>query len=201
MARLARPFLGAVAFLTRIPAGVAPHDREQLAASVAWFPLVGALVGGAIAAVFALALTVVAPLLAAVFAVGTGMALTGAIHEDGLADTLDALGGGRSQVERLRILQDPAVGVFGALGLVMFSLALVAALAGLGAWEATGGLVAAHSMARATAVATMATAPLARSGGLGAAHTYALRTIGVVAVLAVVAAGAEAGATTTWWAP
>lgn len=182
---MGRAFLGAVAFLTRVPTGATPGDRSQLAASIAWFPVVGALVGAAVAGAFAAGMAALPPLVASALAVGAGMVLTGALHEDGLADVADALGGGHDRDDRLRILDDPTVGAFGALALVVSSLALVAALAGLGAWQATGGLVAAHALARGGAVAVLAAAPLARGAGLAAAHSAGLRP--AVATASIVA--------------
>jgi adenosylcobinamide-GDP ribazoletransferase len=85
-------FRGAVSFLTRVP--VADGDAPVLRRSIPWFPVVGALVGLGAAGVYAAARVVVAPSVAAALSVGASAIATGALHEDGLADTVDALGGG-----------------------------------------------------------------------------------------------------------
>lgn len=102
-----------------------PHE---LAASMAWYPLVGLILGGALvladlAASAALAPVVVNGLLLVVLVL-----LTGGLHQDGLADTLDGLAGGRTPAERLAIMRDPRIGALGATGLV---LALLLRYAGL----------------------------------------------------------------------
>ena len=87
-----RGLLGAVAFLTRVPVPPAVTAGTDLARAVAWFPVVGGGVGLVVGAVTVGAGAVAPPLVAAVLAVGAGLLLTGAFHEDGLADTFDAVG-------------------------------------------------------------------------------------------------------------
>ena len=86
-------FALALQFLTRLPG---PADDafspERLAASVRYYPLVGALIGGLCAAVFWPANLVLPAAVAVILAVAAGLAITGALHEDGLADTFDGLG-------------------------------------------------------------------------------------------------------------
>lgn len=88
-----RAFALALQFLTRLPG---PADDafspERLAASVRYYPLVGALIGGLCAAVFWPASLVLPAAVAVILAVAAGLAITGALHEDGLADTFDGIG-------------------------------------------------------------------------------------------------------------
>lgn len=137
-------------FLTRLPFGGFPYAREDFAWAPAYFPLVGAVVGG-IGAAALLALAPLDPLLAAAFAVGVTAWVTGAFHEDGLADTFDGLGGGRDRAHALQILKDSRVGAFGATALFVSQLLRVAALAALTAEDVAHAALAlclAHTLAR-----------------------------------------------------
>jgi adenosylcobinamide-GDP ribazoletransferase len=113
-----RSIRAAVIFLTRVPVGGFPYSRAEWAWASAQFPLVGGLVGAATGALFA-ALRPSGALGAAVVAVGISMLLTGAFHEDGLADTSDALGGAFDRDKLRAILKDSRVGTFGAAALVV----------------------------------------------------------------------------------
>jgi adenosylcobinamide-GDP ribazoletransferase len=166
-------FLGAVSFLTRVPTGTGPRPAEELARFVPWFPVVGAGVGLAVAAVYAGALQLLPPLPAAAVAVVAGVCLTGAFHEDGLGDTADAFAGGWDRDSTLRILQDPRLGTFGVLAVAASLLLRVAAVAALAPAAALAALPAAHALSRAGAVATMAALPAAGTG-LGATSTRSL---------------------------
>jgi adenosylcobinamide-GDP ribazoletransferase len=121
----------AVVFLTRIPAGGFPYRAEDWAWAPAHFPLIGALLGGAVGAMHHVLWPLGAP-LDAVFVIAASMLLTGAFHEDGLADTCDALGGSYDREKLLAILKDSRVGAFGASALVVSIAGRIAALATLG---------------------------------------------------------------------
>ena len=147
----------AFVFLTRLPCGGFPYSDAEWRWSSAWFPAVGVVVGAASAAAW-LAVDAAGPWVAGAFAVTAGMLLTGAFHEDGLADTADALGGVGDRDAVLRILKDPRVGSFGALALVMsviLRLSLLVALAG----AAPIALVLAHGLARVGPVWLMVALP------------------------------------------
>jgi adenosylcobinamide-GDP ribazoletransferase len=190
--------LSAVAFLTRVPvAGRRPQAWSDLGSAVPWFPVVGAAVGLAVGGAFALASAALPALLAAGLSVGLGVVLTGAIHEDGLADSADAFGGGGSREEVLRILRDPRLGTYGVISLVLTAMTRVAALATLGPWTALAALPAIHALARGAAVGAVALLPPATEDGLGAA--YAGQVSSRRARLAVVGALLIAGATLGWW--
>ncbi|MFO0696448.1 MAG: adenosylcobinamide-GDP ribazoletransferase [Polyangiales bacterium] len=126
-----RGLRGALSFLTRIPIhGELPKDDEW-DRSLALFPLVGLGIGGLMAAVYALSFRA-GPLVASTLALSVGLLLTGAMHEDGLADTADALGGGRDAEGIRAILKDPRLGSFGVSALVAVLLLRVALVASFG---------------------------------------------------------------------
>lgn len=157
MLREWRLFLVAVQFLTRLPTPrLYDLPTAWLARSGKYFPLVGGLVGGlaALALLGANAIWRSGP-LPALLAVAVGLVLTGALHEDGLADTADGFGGGHSPEQRLAIMKDPRLGTYGALALGLAVAGKVAALSAMPAPLAAAGLVCAHVGARTAAVWTM----------------------------------------------
>jgi adenosylcobinamide-GDP ribazoletransferase len=191
-----RGVLVATAFLTRVPVPVVagPVDVGRAAR---WFPLIGGLLGGA-TALIAWTMTEVMDFPAALTAtlvVGLGAWATGAIHLDGLADTVDGFGGGRDREGVLRIMRDPLIGSYGAAALVFVigvKVTAIAALLDRGA--ALPFVVAAPAISRWTISALAAWLPYARTeGGLGKAVTHERDTIGLVvatAVTALIAIGA-----------
>lgn len=150
---------GAFRLLTRLPipgsgSGAAPPARCFWA-----FPPVGAVVGLGGAIIYALALRLrLDPSLAAILAIVALVLLTGGFHEDGLADTADGFGGGRSRERRLEIMRDSRIGSYGALALIL-SLAL-----------RIGALTEIHEP-RFVALALILAGTLARGGILIAAAT------------------------------
>ena len=158
------------AFLTRLPGGAHPSTDRDLGRSVPWFPLVGAIVGALSGAMFWAVWQPLGAQLAAVVAVASGVVVTGAFHEDGLADTADALGGTTPE-ERREIMKDSRLGTFGTLALVLATLVQVFAVMPLAARDAIIAMALAHGVGRALAVTAMATMPAASGTGLG--HGYA----------------------------
>ncbi len=160
----------ALAFLTRLRVAAGPPWQDtDLAASVVMFPLVGVLVGLLGGLAYAVANTLsLPPLAAAVVAVAASVWATGALHEDGLADLADGLGG-TTRAQRLEIMRDPRVGSFGVIALVLALLARVGALAALAQPSAVAGaLIAAAAFSRALMPAAMLALPRARADGLAA---------------------------------
>lgn len=196
--RTGRALLAAIGLLTRVPLGHARPAPADLLAAAPLFPLVGvalgALVGGA-AAAMALALPA---LLAGALAVGLELALTGALHVDGLADSADGLAG-RDRDEALAIMRDHSVGTYGAAALGLDLLAKAAAIGALAESGAVLPVVAAFALSRAAPLPLAAALPYARSGAGtgrlladGMSPRAALAGVGLAAGLAVVAAGAAA---------
>lgn len=137
-----RHFLLSLQFFTRIPvtgrlADWVGYSPAMLRASAGHFPGVGWLVGGLVAGFTALLLTwlpesAFSPLVAAVWGTAFGVLLTGAFHEDGLADVFDGLGGSPDRERALIIMKDSRVGAFGAMAVMLVLLAKVSLLALLG---------------------------------------------------------------------
>jgi adenosylcobinamide-GDP ribazoletransferase len=98
--------------------------------------------------------------------------VTGALHEDGLADTADGFGGGATRERKLEIMRDSRIGAFGAVALALSILIRVAALAAAlkgGFWNAAGSLILVAALARAGALMPLAALDPARVDGAGAA--------------------------------
>jgi len=175
-------FLAATAFFTRLPVDPRAAGAWRLADSAWAFPLVGAGIGGV--AALALGLTQLIGLAnwpAALLSVLAGLVLTGALHEDGLADTADGFFGGRDREEKLAILRDSRHGTYGVLAIVLSVLLRVAALAGIGDVIHAGlALVAAHAASRAALPVAMRGLAPARPDGLGATAGTP-RTLGAIA--------------------
>ncbi len=192
-----RGFLGAVAFLTRVrlPASAHPRDATEVGAAVGWFGVVGLALGLVGAAVLAAAHPLVGPLLGAVVVVAVLVVLTGALHEDGLADCCDAFAGASSRERRLEILKDSRQGTFGVLALVVVVAWRVGALAGLDAWQGAAALVVTQALGRVGATVAMVTQPAATTAGLGgrSAAAAAPTRVGAGAVVVVAALAGAVG--------
>lgn len=113
----------AVQFLTRIPVGNVSYDPDALSRSLLWFPMVGALVGAAAGGLHWAVARTLSPMLSALATLVFLVLLTGAFHEDGLADTADGLGGGWSRERSLEIMRDSRIGSYGTVALVLSLLA------------------------------------------------------------------------------
>ena len=211
-----RALRAAVVFLTRIPVGGFPYRDAEWRWAAAWFPLVGALVG-ALAAAAAWLGAGAGPLVAAALAVITSLLVTGAFHEDGLADTADALGGAYDREKLFAILKDSRIGSFGAAALTMSLVLRVALLARLGP-SAPLALILVGAVSRVPPVWLMAalpyvsgdaarSRPVARGGPVQAvvatlvaavALALAQRALSLVAVLAMVAVSMAAAMVCGW---
>lgn len=162
-----KPLLLALQFLTRIPVpqqrDITPRDSGR---SMLFYPLVGALLGVMLFGVEQL-LQGSAPLLRAVVLVALWVALTGALHLDGLADMADAwIGGHGDRVRTLAIMKDPYCGPMGVTALLLVLLLKVAALeqlAGAGSYT----LIVAPLLGRTLLLLLFLTTPYVRAGGLG----------------------------------
>ena len=163
-------------FLTRLPIPAGNSDEglpaDALARSMTVFPLVGAGVGilGSIVLLLCGWLAVPAA-VAAVAALGALVWLTGALHEDGLADLADGFGGGADREAKLGIMRDSRIGSYGVLALIVtFALKALAlaAVANSSPWLAAAILVAASAWSRALFAPLMRWLPPARADGIGA---------------------------------
>ncbi len=168
-ANIVDDLLLAAAFSTRLPFGPAAAEPGRLAGAAWAFAVVGLGVGLAGALALGLLAWLGLPSLpAAVAAVAVQVLITGALHEDGLADTADGFGGGRDRDAKLEIMRDPRTGAYGAVALVLVLAGRIAALAALADASAAGALIVAAAAGRAGMVWAMAALPAARAEGLGA---------------------------------
>ena len=135
MTAVLRTFLFAWQFLTAIPLSRSTHDAkpEELAASMSWYPFVGCLLGGLLVTADMLLSHVFSSQVTSVLLMLLLIGITRGLHQDGLADMVDGLAGGRTAQARLAIMRDGRVGAIGATGLF---LALGLRYAGLNALPA-----------------------------------------------------------------
>lgn len=147
----------ALTFLTRVPAGRALPDPAALQWAPAWFPVIGYALGFVGSLVF-VGLDGAGHSVAAAASVAVLAFLTGAFHEDGLADTADALGGSWDREKMFTILKDSRIGSFGATALILAFLLRTAALAKLGP-QAVTGLLLGQTLSRMTPLVLMTALP------------------------------------------
>lgn len=175
----------ALALLTRLPMPGSVAMTQGTAATSAWaWPLVGALVGVFAALAATLALTAGATAgVAAALALATQAIITGAMHEDGLADSADGLWGGWERVRRLEIMKDSHIGSYGVLALILCTLArwsaLVAVLSQGAHWPV---LITVGALSRVPMALIMAALPNARDTGLSHATGRPEATTAVAAL-------------------
>lgn len=159
--------LSAVMFLTRLPVSrFVKYDPEHLSQSTCYFPLVGACVGSVGAGVLAMASEVVSPVLAVLISMAITILLTGAFHEDGLADSADGFGGGYTKERTLEIMKDSRIGTYGAIALWLFLTAKLLVLTEIFKQEdslALSTLVVAHLLGRYSSLPLIYTLNYVRS--------------------------------------
>jgi len=163
-------FKTAVSFLTRLPM---PHPEGAMPPNFVraqrMFPIVGALIGAAVGLLcLGLRHIGVPDLAAAALALGVGAMLTGALHEDGLADVADGFGGGRDVAAKLEIMRDSRLGTYGALALLVSFATKLSALAAIPDGYVVQSLIAAHALARGVLPWMAISLPYARKDGLAA---------------------------------
>ncbi len=189
-------FLGAAQFLTRVPIRLqqAPHH----AACVPWFPIVGACIGLSVGGVAAGMMELVPASVAAAIAVLVGVLITGAFHEDGLADLADSMGGWTPE-QRREILKDSRHGSYGVASLCGSIVLRIVCVATLGPAVAFAALVTAHTFGRSAAVGVMiARRDVEVGAGLG---SESIRQLRPRAAGAGIVAGLAIGVLVTgWWA-
>jgi adenosylcobinamide-GDP ribazoletransferase len=195
----------ALQYFTRVPVGrIDGFRREWLTESARYFPLVGWLVGALSALVLLAAAQLWPPLVAAGIALAFSAWITGAFHEDGLADTFDALGGQVDRERALAIMKDSRIGSYGALALALVLALRWLALASLPLPLACAALFALHPAARAGAAALMAWLPYVRDDDSKAkpvAQALPARDLLVVLLLGIAPAAALALWRPAWLLP
>lgn len=165
-----RLFLIAAQFLTRFPLGrLSVTSTNEVGRSAVYYPLVGLVLGAALALIAAACAARVSPLLAAAMTLAAWMAATGGLHLDGLADSVDAWACGGDRERMLAVMKDPNCGpaaVSAIVAVLMLKFAAMATLIEHGGWLM---IAMAPMLARACAVALFLTTPYVRPGGLGSA--------------------------------
>jgi adenosylcobinamide-GDP ribazoletransferase len=192
-------FVIAAGVLTRFPLAVEAVEPGAIAASGWAFPLVGGGIGALCAVAFFMAGLLGLPLSAtALLTVASGLAATGALHEDGLADTADGFGGGDRE-RKLAIMRDSAHGTYGVVALVLSIGLRAVAIAAIRDPVFVGlALIAAHTASRAALPPIMFLLRPARADGLGAAAGRPSRIVALTApllggVIALATLGPSAG--------
>src|SRR5580700_7701274 len=143
-------FLVAVQFLTRLPVPRVRFDPDSLSTAAKFFPLVGLMIGLGASGLQRIAAPHLSRPLVALLVLTFLVLITGALHEDGLADAADGFGGGWNREQVLTILRDSRIGSFGALALVLSVLASFLLLSILPMHRFTALVVSAHVLCRWT---------------------------------------------------
>jgi adenosylcobinamide-GDP ribazoletransferase len=207
--------ISATAFLTRAPLPKGTGSSLLIGKALPWFPVVGAAIGALVGAVVYAGLVIGVPgYVAAAVAVAVSLLVTGALHEDGLADTFDGIGSGRRGDDAIEIMRDPRIGTFGAAALLVSLLLQIVALGSLNQSTVIRAAVAAYAASRGFAALALHLR-LASGTGLATGYTNAARpgsriigfiggvTIAVVALPDhwwVLAAALGTGGLMAWWA-
>jgi len=160
-----RYFLTAIMFFTRIPIQFKHFDEADLNKSTRFFPLVGILVGAAGALVFWLSNMLLPLEISVLMSMAATILLTGAFHEDGLADAVDGLGGGWSREQVLTIMVDSRIGSYGAIGLILVFLGKYQSLSYQLAALVPVTIIAGHALSRLCAVLVMFTQSYVKAEG------------------------------------
>ena len=161
--------LSAIQFLTRIPVPSPRYQADSLARAVPFFPVVGALLGAAAALLHRALVPHLGRLPTALLVIVFLVWITGCLHEDGLADTADGLGGGHSREQILLIFRDSRIGTYGSASLTLSLLARVVFLASIPLGHVAAYLIAAHILCRWTTIPLSHFCPPAReTDGQGA---------------------------------
>ncbi len=181
----------AFGFLTRLPVPAVEPRAGDLQRALPIFPVVGLVVGGLAAAVYAGLWWLLPPLPAATVAVAVAVAVTGAFHEDGLADVFDGFFGGYEPTRRLAIMRDSRIGTFGGAALVLSLVLRVGLVASLAPVAAAVALVSGHVLGRGSILLAVRLGrpaePTSSSAAVAAPAGPVGTTVGAVLALAPVA--------------
>jgi adenosylcobinamide-GDP ribazoletransferase len=187
--RALRPLVAAFAFLTRVPVSSGPLLETDLGRSVAFFPVVGLVLGLVLAGLAALLGGALPSTVLAVLLIAALAGLTGGLHIDGLADTFDALGGGRGDRQRmLDLMRDSRIGAHGAAALVLVLLLKVFALAAVLQRRDLTLVLLFPAIGRWAVTPWIVLHPYARAEGLGRAFNGEARAREVAIATVIVAA-------------
>lgn len=158
-------FKTALMFFTRIPVRLVNFQESHLNDSVQYFPLVGIVVGAIGGLVFWLSNLLLPGTVSVLMSMGATIYLTGAFHEDGLADAADGLGGGWQKEQVLTIMQDSRIGSYGAAALIMMLIGKFQALSHIGVVLLPAILISAHALSRFAGVLVIYTQSYVKAEG------------------------------------
>ena len=172
----------ALHFLTRIPTPFEiDYSPERLNAASRYSPIVGAIIGTVAALAFGIANLALPTIVAVLIATAATALLTGAFHEDGLADTFDGISGAYDRARSLEIMTDSRIGTFGALALIIVISTKVAALSSLSdTTTIITALIAAHIISRTSIVIVQATSTYARETGIAGPQNQPFKPINTI---------------------
>ena len=161
--REARLFLSAFSFYTQIPMPLAgiTLTGEDLRGSSRYFPVIGWIIGALGGLVFLLAVSLLSMPVAIALSMAATSFATGAMHEDGFSDTLDAFGGAYTRDRIFEIMKDSGTGAYGVVGIVLILLVKFTCLSSFSSGLVFPVLLAGHTVSRFAAISFMYT------------HTYA----------------------------
>ncbi|MFH0702918.1 MAG: adenosylcobinamide-GDP ribazoletransferase [bacterium] len=149
-------FFTALTYFTRIPCyKFGNYSAEYLSKSSGYFPLIGWIVGGFGAVIYILSIKIFSHSIAILFSMIGTIIITGAFHEDGLADVCDAFGGGWTKEQILNIMKDSRVGTYGILGIVLLLALKYLCLLEINSKILPFTIIAGHSLSRFAAVISM----------------------------------------------
>lgn len=194
-------YFAAQQFLTRLPVPkTTPHAPADLAASAAFFPLVGVLVGSIAAGLLWVVRSVAdfPPVVGALVAVSVAVTLTGFFHEDAFADVCDAFGGYTPE-RRREIMRDSRVGSFGATGIGIVMFGELALLSSLSVPAAVSAIICAHTVGRwASVLLTAAARYVSDPESLAKPYAEGI-SLSVVGFATLTASAVTVVATNLWW--
>ena len=196
--RLPNPFadfMVAMQFLTVIPPVIKRlFTPQEMGRAVAYYPLVGLVIGGVLVATRHLFSLFLPPLPAAALLLAVWVLSSGALHMDGFLDSLDGLLGGFTPESRLSILRDEHKGAFAVAGGILLFLVKFSAIVSLAGWRAPA-LLLAPMFGRWIISLAIVAFPYARPEGLGKVmkeHAGRMQA-GLATACMLVAAGVAAG--------
>jgi len=186
-----RQFAAAVQFMTRIPMPAFRYEPDLVLGGAKFYPIVGALVALGAIGIVELLRGHLPVAVTALIVLAYLVIVTGGFHEDGLADTADALGGGWTRERMLEIMHDSRIGSFGTLAICLSLLARWSLLAAMPIARLPWYLLAANVLCRWTTLPLGAFMDSARKDGLGArfAHKIPLTSALIGTLLAFLIAG------------
>ena len=194
-------FLRAMQFMTRFPIAGLPRRKGSLARAAKFFPVVGLAIGGIAAGIDQLLTPYMGREILALVLLTYLVLITGALHEDGLADAVDAFGAGWSREQILSIMRDSRIGTYGAVSVTLSLLARFLLISKIAPFRLPGVLICASVLCRWTALPLGFLLPNARlDGGLGGciAGRLPLSSLAWGTLFAAVSVAAVLGGASLW---